>query len=222
MENREYIFQIREYDVEMLIPQVGQAIDKGVELSSRKSYPERWEKIDKLNARTAKKVEKNAWQKPISMAFYIAFVVLGGGILIMMRTLRVIETPELTVLRYAGIFLLICGMVGLWACISIKPKKKIRYKKAARRLLDNMGKGLTEESAGVLFSECGIVLPKEDGDAEVVPYENVEYVIENEDIFFVAFDRRVSILQKKDLVTENVDAFRMFILEKIAVYHLIE
>ena len=101
-----------------------------------------------------------------------------------------------------------------------KKKKEDRYDKAAREFLESHAESLKEKEVQVCFSgeEMFTVMGAlEDLDQDAVTYDAIECIMETEDIFFVVYQGRGVVLQKKDLdqTMGTLDEFRDFVNENI-------
>ena len=99
-------------------------------------------------------------------------------------------------------------------------EKESRYDKAAREFLENHAESLKEKEVQVCFSDeemFTVMGALEDLDQDAVTFDAIELVMETEDIFFVVYEGRGVVLQKKDLdlTMGTVDEFRDFVNENI-------
>lgn len=107
-------------------------------------------------------------------------------------------------------------------------KKKLseRCDKAAREFLEGHAEGLQEKAVQICFSGEEMITVMgalEDLDQDAVAFDAVQFVMETDDIFFVIYQGRGVVLQKKDLTLGSVDEFRAFASERIKpVISLIE
>lgn len=198
MEN--YNFQITPYDTESLLQQVSKALEKRTEFVSRECYPGLWENIDKLNAVSKGKRRSSLRSKIMS----IICLVLGVFLFIP----GLMKPQELLVPLLVGAFAIVIGLVYLY--IGRKDKKN-PFDKSARLLL--MGKDTisAKQSIMVSFSESGMEIRADDKESQHIPYSDFESMIETEDLFLFVHDTRITVLQKKDLTSNDITDFRNFI-----------
>lgn len=202
MEN--YNFQITPYDTESLLQQVSKALEKRTEFVSRERYPSLWENIDKLNAVSKGKRRSSLRSKIMS----IICLVLGVFLFIP----GLMKPQELLVPLLVGAFAIVIGLVYLY--IGRKDKKN-PFDKSARLLL--MGKDTisAKQSIMVSFSESGMEIRADDKESQHIPYSDFESMIETEDLFLFVHDTRITVLQKKDLTSNDITDFRNFISKNV-------
>ena len=202
MEN--YNFQITPYDTESLLQQVSKALEKRTEFVSRECYPGLWENIDKLNAVSKGKRRSSLRSKIMS----IICLVLGVFLFIP----GLMKPQELLVPLLVGAFAIVIGLVYLY--IGRKDKKN-PFDKSVRLLL--MGKDTisAKQSIMVSFSESGMEIRADDKESQHIPYSDFESMIETEDLFLFVHDTRITVLQKKDLTSNDITDFRNFISRNV-------
>ena len=202
MEN--YNFQITPYDTESLLQQVSKALEKRTEFVSRERYPGLWENIDKLNDVSKGKHRSSLRSKIMS----IICLVLG----VFLFVPGLIKPQELLVPLLVGAFAIVIGIVYLY--IGRKGKKN-PFDKSARLLL--MGKDTisAKQSIMVSFSESGMEIRADDKEPQHIPYSDFESMIETEDLFLFVHDTRITVLQKKDLTSNDITDFRNFISRNV-------
>ena len=199
-----YNFQITPYDTEGILQQVSKALEKRTEFVSREGYPGLWENIDKLNAMSKGKRRGRLRSKVMSI------ICLGLGVFLVVPGLM--QPQELFVPLLTGVFAVIVGFVYLY--IGRKDKKN-PFDKSAKLLL--MGKGTisAKQSIMVSFSELGMEIRVDDKEPQHIPYSDFESMTETADLFLFVHDTRVSVLQKKDLISKDITGFRSFISKNI-------
>ena len=202
MEN--YNFQITPYDTESLLQQVSKALEKRTEFVSRERYPGLWENIDKLNAVSKGKRRSSLRSKIMS----IICLVLG----VFLFVPGLMKPQELLVPLLVGAFAIVIGIVYLY--IGRKDKKN-PFDKSVRLLL--MGKDTisAKQSIMVSFSESGMEIRADDKEPQHIPYSDFESMIETEDLFLFVHDTRITVLQKKDLTSNDITDFRNFISRNV-------
>ena len=199
-----YNFQITPYDTESLLQQVSKALEKRTEFVSRERYPSLWENIDKLNVVSKGKRRSSLRSKVMS----IICLVLG----VFLFVPGLMKPQELLVPLLVGAFAIVIGIVYLY--IGRKGKKN-PFDKSARLLL--MGKDTisAKQSIMVSFSESGMEIRADDKEPQHIPYSDFESMIETEDLFLFVHDTRITVLQKKDLTSNDITDFRNFISRNV-------
>ena len=210
MENENYIFQISPYDINCLLTQVSKALEKRTELISRERYPDMWQFTDRMNTAAQGKSRSSFRTKLLSI------VCLVAGIFLLVPGL--IKPQELFMPLLAGTAALMIGIVGLWCS---RKNKKNPFDKSAKLLLT--GKDIIPEGQAitVIFSDDGMTIPADNNNTEFVPYNDFECAIETTDAFLFVYGDRVTVLQKKDLTTDNLKDFSNQISEKVTKYQSI-
>ena len=210
MENENYIFQISPYDINCLLTQVSKALEKRTELISRERYPDMWQFTDRMNTAAQGKSRSSFRTKLLSI------VCLVAGIFLLVPGL--IKPQELFMPLLAGTAALMIGIVGLWCS---RKNKKNPFDKSAKLLLT--GKDVIPEGQAitVIFSDDGMTIPADNNNTEFVPYNDFECAIETTDAFLFVYGDRVTVLQKKDLTTDNLKDFSDQISEKVTKYQSI-
>ena len=199
-----YNFQITPYDTESLLQQVSKALEKRTEFVSRERYPSLWENIDKLNAVSKGKRRSSLRSKVMS----IICLVLG----VFLFVPGLMKPQELLVPLLVGAFAIVIGIVYLYIG---RNGKKNPFDKSARLLL--MGKDTisAKQSIMVSFSESGMEIRADDKEPKHIPYSDFESMIETEDLFLFVHDTRITVLQKKDLTSNDITDFRNFISRNV-------
>lgn len=210
MENENYIFQISPYDINCLLTQVSKALEKRTELISRERYPDMWQFTDRMNTAAQGKRRSSFRTKLLSI------VCLAAGIFLLVPGL--VKPQELFMPLLAGTAALMIGIVGLWCS---RKNKKNPFDKSAKLLLT--GKDIIPEGQAitVIFSDDGMTIPADNNNTEFVPYNDFECAIETTDAFLFVYGDRVTVLQKKDLTTDNLKDFSNQISEKVTKYQSI-
>ena len=200
----EFIFRITQYKSEALEDEVAVSLEKQLELNSRKKLPAMWRYIDRINSRLAPKgVIK---QRKILRKIYGSLLILMGVFLLVPGLM---EPKELLVPLIAGLISVTTGLV----CVLPRRKRSNRkFYKIAEELLAGMGNPIdvtTETPLLVHFTAEGMKLPNN----SLTLYRDFQSIIEAESIFFLVWQEKVTILQKKDLVGEGSETFLTFMEE---------
>lgn len=124
--------------------------------------------------------------------------------------------------------LLAPGIIGtLLGLTALLPRGMGRFDREARQLL--LGKSALPVGQSALVSlspACVTISGRAETDGGVqeerrdIPYAEVLYAIETEDLFLLTGQRSGILLQKKDLVEGSLEDLRVFLSEK-AVYTLV-
>ncbi len=104
--------------------------------------------------------------------------------------------------------------VGVTALLTSRRKRSAPYEREAARLLQNRA-AADLESARVTFSEDGMSITADGVDAVYqVPYGEITFALETEDLLVLIVSDRAMILQKADLVTGTFPQLREFLRQQ--------
>ena len=199
----EFIFQVKEYDAEALLPQVSKALRRRMELRSQQLRP------GKPNP--AEMTEQQR-RKARIMDIVLGIVWLAVGIYFLVSGFGGSERSTLS---------LIIGAIGIFVgAKKLIPQRKPsanqeKYDKAAKEFLDSHKENLDGVENQVCFSDEEMIIVTgalEDLDQEAVAYDDVEFAMETEDIFLLVHDGRGVMLQKKDITLGSVEEFRDYLV----------
>ena len=195
----EFIFQVSEYDSQALLPQVSKALQRRMELRNQQLHPGK--------AALAEMTEEQRKKARIrDIIWGIVWLAVGLYLLISGLSKGEDGSKWLTIIGIVAIF------VGGKRLL---PQRKLpaveKYDTAAKEFLDEH-KGVVEENERqVCFSDEELVIVTgalEDLEQEAVPYDDVEFAMETEDIFLLVHSGHGVLLQKKDMTLGSVEEFR--------------
>ena len=199
----EYTFKLSNYDSNCLNEQLSQALEKHTELLSRHKLSRIWKRIDQLNSlKTTESVRKH---RAVRYKIY-GIVLLLLGIFLLIPGLM--EPTELIVPLLTGVFCIGLGIIYLL------PRKKInskRFSKAASELLNKLQRINQSEEQHILvrFTPEGMALMNED----VISYHCFNRLIQTKDMYVLIWNKRITVLQKKDLISSTQQDFVVFLKE---------
>lgn len=198
----EFIFRIIQYNADELVNEVALALEKQVELNSRKRLPDMWRFIDRLNSRRA---PEGVLKKRAILRKGYGILLTGMGLFLLIPGMM--EPRELLLPLIVGTISVVVGVGCVWPW---RRRSNRRFHKVAEELLTGLRKPLkeaNESSLLVRFTEEGMSLPNN----SLVAYQDFHTVIETERIYFLVWQEKVTILQKMDLVEEATEAFLSFL-----------
>ena len=197
----EFIFQVKEYDTEALLPQVSKALKRRLELRNQQLRPGK--------AAPAEMTEEQRKQAKIKNTIW-GIVLLVAGIYFMISGIAKGEGNTWSLVIGA-----VAAFIGAKRLI---PQRKLpdtdKFDKAAQEFLDEHKGVGDEEERQICFSDEEIIIVTgalEDLEQEAIPYEDVEFAMETEDIFLLVHGGRGVLLQKADLTLGTVEEFRDYI-----------
>lgn len=196
----EFIFQVKEYDGDALLPQVSKALQRRLELRNQQVRPGKVDPSKMTEEQRKKEKIKNILWGVIWIAVGIYFLVSGF-------TKGENATLPLVVGAVAVFF-------GIKRLIPQRKPDTGKFDKAAKEFLDGHKENLGEEEHQVCFSDEEMIIVTgaiEDLDQDAVTYDEVEFAMETEDIFLLVHSGRGVMLQKKDITLGTVDEFRDYI-----------
>ena len=201
-----YLFEISSYDISRLLPQVSKALEKRSEHLSRERYPKMWRSIDRLPSPT-----RGAGRSRLRTRLF-SILCLAAGIVLVVPGLM--EPKELLVPLVAGAAAVVLGVSGLW---HTRKNRENPFDRSARLLLEGKDQTPERPAPTVSFSDQGMSL-SEKGGSEFVPYRDFESAWETADTLLLVFGRRVTLLQKRDLVQGDFSGLSRLLTEKVAAY----
>lgn len=212
MDQIEFIFQVSTLDKETLLPQISQALKKRVEIHSRQLMPKMWKQTDQMNEKVSEEEQKKRQLR--NKITGIILIVLGLALLIP----GMFNQKKITALIIAGTIAVVVGLFKVRS--GVKPPKQEKFDSAAEEFLNGQAESIAEESVQVCFSDEEMITVMgdlEDLDQDAVTFDQIEFVMETRDMFFVVYQGRGVVLQKKDLDQEmgTLDEFREFINENV-------
>ena len=197
----EFIFQVKEYDAEALLPQVSKALKRRLELRNQQLRPGKAAPVEMTEEQLKRaKIKNIVW----------GIVWLAVGIYLLVSGIAKGEGNTWTLMIGA-----VAAFVGAKRLI---PQRKLpdtdKFDKAAQEFLDEHKGILDDKERQVCFSDEEIIVVTgalEDLEQEAIPYEDVEFAMETEDIFLLVHGGRGVLLQKADLTLGTVEEFRDYI-----------
>ena len=202
----EFIFQVKEYDAEVLLPQVSKALQRRMELRNQQLRPGK--------ADPAEMTEQQRKQAKIKNIIW-GIVWLAVGIYLLVSGI---------VSGESNTWSLLIGVVAVFVGIKrLLPQRKHqanteKYDKAAKEFLDGHKQNLDGGEVQVCFSDEEMIIVNgaiEDLDQEAVTYDEVEFAMETEDIFLLVHGGRGVMLQKKDITLGTTEEFRDYLADHL-------
>lgn len=197
----EFIFQVSEYDCEALLPQVSRALQRRLELRNQQLRPGK--------AAAAEMTEEQRKRAKIKNIIW-GIVWLAVGVYLLFSGI---------VNKDGNTWTLIIGAVAAFiGAKKLIPQRKLpnteKYDKAAQDFLDEHKGVLDGKERQVCFSDEEMIVVTgalEDLDQEAIPYDDVEFAMETEDIFLLVHGGRGVLLQKKDFTLGTTEEFRDYL-----------
>jgi len=214
----EYIFNIANVDDLALIPQISKAFEKRTEFLSRKKYPKLWQYADSHKSKKAL-TEKELKGQRIRTRL-LGTVNLALGIFLFIPGLM--KPDELFIPLVVGAVAIGAGIGAFWRS---RKNKRNPFDKSAKILFEQRNSIPAEQNSKVIFAEDGMKIVAEtesEVNNEFVEYSDFENIISTKDIILLIYKEKCVLLQKKELVSENISAFCEFISIKTGCYHSIE
>lgn len=191
-------------DVPDLRRELAQAMDKRLELHSRRTMPGLWSLVDRLN-RASRAPEPVLKRRRVRYRIYGALLLLLGLFLLIPGLM---EPKELAWPLAAGVLATFSGVRLLL------PRRRGPTHRGWRQA-ETLLKSLTDPAAKeVEFNDAAIGIRSDDGSFQVL-YGAVNALIETERLYVLSvFKSSALVLQKKDLVKGDEAAFLPFLAEK--------
>ena len=214
----EYIFNITNVEDIDLIPQISKAFEKRNEILSRQKYPKLWQYAD--SHKPKKTLTEKALKGQRIRTRLLGTVNLALGIFLFVPGLM--KPDELFIPLIVGA---VAIGAGIGAFLRSRKNKRNPFDKSAKILLEQRNSIPSTQNSKVIFSEDGMKIVAEtesEVNNEFVVYSDFESVIATNDIILLVYKEKCVLLQKKELVSENISAFCEFVSIKTGCYHSIE
>ena len=201
----EFEFVLSKYNYESFIPQVSKALEKRTELISRKRYPKMWKYIDSLSSRDKAKEEKLKKRRKRYKVYGIFLILIGLFLLIP----SLMKPEELLMPLFTGAFATGLGLLYFLYGRNRGKEKPTSFNKAAIKLFNEYEK-IPSGEVKVTFTDDKVRLAEDVS----IDYSEINNFFITEDLIIVIWREKITVLQKKDLATCNVEAFTDFITRK--------
>lgn len=199
----EFIFETSKYDGVSFKPQVSKALEKRTELNSRKKYSKMWKFTDKMNSNEEASKEVLEKRRSRQKVYGIFLILLGLFALIP----SLMEPKELLLLLVLSVLNICIGIFNIRYGVKSKKVRSTSFDKAALKLFSEYE---NIPRAKVIFNSEKI----ESVDSFTISYSEIEEIFITEDLFILIWNERITVLQKKDLLTYNVEEFISLITDK--------
>jgi hypothetical protein len=201
----EYVFVLREYDDVTFKSQVSKALEKRTELISRKEHPKLWKFVDKMNSKE-KASEEVVKKRHIRYRIYgIILMILGFFLLIP----SLMEPEEMLTPLITGALSVFIGVLYFGYGRKSKKDKLTSFDKAAIKLFSEYEK-IPNDKVSVNFTNDEVKLEEK----ATIGYSEIERVFITEDLIILIWNKKITVLQKKDLSSGNIEEFIDFITYK--------
>ena len=215
MEEIEFIFQVTDLNEEVLVPQISKALEKRTELRSRQTAPKMWNATDKLNESNKMTEEEKKRRRMRKKILGVLFMILG----VILFVPGLVKRDGNMMALIVGAIAIIVGFNNFRTSGEVKRNSE-KFDNAAREFLTGHKESLKNNKVQICFSgeEMITVMGELDElDQDAVSFDQIEYVMETEDIFFAIYQGRGIVLQKKDLDQElgTLDEFRVFVNKNV-------
>lgn len=205
MADKNFIFSMKPYGTEDLVPQMARMLQKRVELASRKKLPGLWKLTDKLNAVPRAPEAELKRRKERQRRWGGLLLVMG----IFLFVPGVMKPQELPVPLVAGFFAIVMGMLYLRK----GDRKKKSLEKKAKQLLEKMNASMEGQKLRLIFYDAELAITGV-GDDKKISYVNMECALETADLFGLIYENQMVLLQKKELLLGNAEDLTKVLKEK--------
>lgn len=193
----EFIFILSKYDEVSFKLQVSKALEKRTELVSRKEHPKLWKFTDKMNL--GKDSEEVMKKRHVRYRIYgIILMILGFFLLIP----SLVEPKEMLIPLIVGAFSAFIGVLYFRHGRKSKKKRLTSFDKAAIKLFSEYEK-IPNDKATVTFTNDEVNLVEK----STIGYSEIEIIFITEDLIILIWNNRITVLQKKDLSSGNIEEF---------------
>lgn len=206
MANKNFIFSMKPYDVDVLVSQVAWMLEKRTELASRKRLPGLWKLTDKLNAVPRAPEAELKRRKERRRRWGGLFLVMG----IFLFVPGIMKPQELPGPLMAGLFAIFMGVLYLRK----DDRKKNAYEKKARQLLEKMNASMEGQKLRLIFYDAELAISGA-GDDKKISYMNMECALETKDLCGLIYENQIVILQKSELLLGSTEDLTKLLKERI-------
>jgi len=200
----EFSFVLTKYDGVAFRAQIGKALEKRTELLSREKYPNLWRCVDKLNSKRAPE-EVLGNRRGRYRVYGILLLLLGLFVLIP----SLMKPKQMLIPLLVGSIAVVRGASYLRKGNKSSNAKLTAFDKAAMELFKKYEK-IPPDQVTIVFNDDKVLLPE---DVEI-NYSDIERFLITEDFFILVWNEKITVLQKADLSSGNVDEFIRFIIHK--------
>ena len=209
MAEKNFIFSMKPYDVDVLATQAAWMLEKRIELSSRKRLPGLWKITDKLNAvprapeaELKRRREHNRWWGGLLLVMGIFLFVPG-----------IMKPQELPGPLVMGFFAIVMGLLYLRR----DDKKQKKFEKKAKQMLHTMNGFMEGQKLRMVFGDAELAMSGA-GEDKKISYASMECTLETDDLFGLIYENQIVMLQKRELLLGTAEEFAKQLEEKTDVY----
>ncbi|HHX61076.1 MAG TPA: hypothetical protein GX707_10250 [Epulopiscium sp.] len=200
-----FVFVLTKYNDVSFKQQVSKVLEKRTELVSRNIHPQGWKYVDKMNSKENATEEVLKKRRSRYKIYGVLLLLLGVFLLI----------PSLMAPKEMLIPLVVGAFAACSGVLCFRPRKKFKkikltsFDKAAIKLFSEYAEIHTVKVT-VSFTDDQVKLMEN----ITIDYDEIEKVFITEDLLVLIWNERITVLQKKDLSSCNVEEFINFITNK--------
>lgn len=195
---------VTEEEKAVFTPQLAMALDKRLELHSRRTMPGLWSVTDRLNSmpRASEAVLK---RRQVRYRIYgVVLLVLGLFLLIP----GLMEPQELAGPLVVGALCVVSGILYL------RPRRRGPHRRE-RRQAEQLLTTMADSGGGEVTCAAEGVSARAGKSLQQISYEEMNAIIETEDLFVLSFSKtNALILKKRDMTEGEPAAFLPFLAER--------
>ena len=195
---------VTEEEKAVFTPQLAMALDKRLELHSRRTMPGLWSVTDRLNSmpRASEAVLK---RRQVRYRIYgVVLLVLGLFLLIP----GLMEPQELAGPLVVGALCVVSGILYL------RPRRRGPSRRE-RRQAEQLLTAMADSGGGEVTCAAEGVSARAGKSLQQISYEEMNAIIETEDLFVLSFSKtNALILKKRDMTVGEPAAFLPFLAER--------
>ena len=208
----EFVFRLSNYDASDLKQETARLLQQRVEAHSRQTLPKVWKVTDKLNSRKKASPEALARRRRLRRIYGVFLLILG-----VIALVPGLMKPRIPSLIGAGAGAVVVGLAELWLSVERKPSAPPLYcrQMAEELLAGRQAVDWSKVRGEVRFDDSGAALMTGETQ-ELADYQELTGVFETERLWLVVDEKSMALLlQKKDLVSGEADAFLPYLQGKI-------
>lgn len=185
-------------------PQLAMALDKRLELHSRRTMPGLWSATDRLNSLPKAPAAVRRRRRSRYRIYGVLFLAMGLFLLIP----SLMEPRELAIPMVVGALCVVSGVAYL------RPRRK-GPSRWERRQAERLLAAMADSGGGEVTCAAEGVSARAGKSLQQISYEEMNAIIETEDLFVLSFSKtNALILKKRDMTEGEPAAFLPFLAER--------
>lgn len=192
--------------------ELARALEQRTELISRAAHPEIWRRTDRMT-RYAARGRAGSRGRKLLRGVLTVFLLLAGLFLLIPGLM---EPQGLRIPLIVGALAVLVALLRLLRPVFARTDK--RFRKAAELLLRGLRSMDSSQETRAVFDEAGMAI-RTRTEERSVPYGEIETWVETPRLFLLTYGGCATVLQKKDLIAGDAEAFAAFLTDHSSAPH---